>query len=342
MRRAIFSALLTGLLLSSPLAPCRADDKDSWVGKTVFTKKPGTHFGVTRDDKDVDFGALNEPFYKVLAEQGKWIKVRQQDKEGWFAKADAVPLEEAVDYFTRRIDSSPQDAYAYKSRGHARRLGSELDLALKDYDEAIRLAPKEAAYRFGRGTAWHETGDYDKAIKDYNEAIQLDPKYTLAYHTRGLAWRAKGDYDKAIGDFTEAIKLEPKDAVALNDRAVAWITKKEYDKAVKDFDEAVRVNPKYGTPLGNKAYLLATCPDEKFRDGKKAKELATQACELTEWKDGWNLMSLAAACAEVGEFDDAIKWQKKALEDKAYYAQEAAKASKRLKWYGDKKPWREE
>ena len=42
------------------------------------------------------------------------------------------------------------------------------------------------------------------------------------------------------------------------------------------------------------------------------------------------------------EADDAIKWQKQALEDKAYYAQEAVKASKRLKWYQDKKPWREE
>ena len=62
------------------------------------------------------------------------------------------------------------------------------------------------------------------------------------------------------------------------------------------------------------AWLKSTCWDDSVRDGKLAVELASKACGLTEWKDLYFLETLAAAYAEAAQFDDAVKWEKKALE----------------------------
>jgi len=59
--------------------------------------------------------------------------------------------------------------------------------------------------------------------------------------------------------------------------------------------------------------LLATCSDEKLRDGKRAVELATKANELTAGKDASVLDALAAAHAEIGDFDKAVEYQKQSL-----------------------------
>ena len=64
----------------------------------------------------------------------------------------------------------------------------------------------------------------------------------------------------------------------------------------------------------NLAWVLATCPKDNLRQGKRAVELAERACKLADWKDVASLGSLAAAYAECGEYKEAQKWQKKAIE----------------------------
>jgi uncharacterized protein (TIGR03067 family) len=142
-----------------------------------------------------------------------------------------------------------------------------------------RIEAKDAKACVASGAAWLERGQYDKAIADFDESIRVDPKCSRAYYYRGVVWDDKGQYEKAIADYNQALRLDP-----------------------NAFDI-----------YGAVAWLQATCPDAKYRDGRKAVDNASKACELTCGKSCWYIEALAAAYAESGEFEKARQWEEKAI-----------------------------
>jgi tetratricopeptide (TPR) repeat protein len=321
-------------------------EEKSWVGKTILVTKPGLKIGHTdKAGKWIIDAELRSIDFQVLAEQGEQIKVRDRGVEGWFNKADTVLLEDAVAYFSASIRKNKKDDYSFFLRARAWSLKNEWRLALEDCDEAIRLNSTVARYRNGRGNCWSENGEYDKAIKEYDEAIQLDPRFARAFLNRSIArfeMRSEtGDDDAAIKDIDEAIRLESNDALAFYWRGYVWSAKMDYGRAIRDYDEAVRLEPNNARALNALAWLHAACAEAKYRDGAKAVKLARTACELTAWKDMHYLSTLAAAYAEAGQFDEAVRWQEKALDDKEYANASGEGARQRLQLYRDKKPYRQ-
>jgi hypothetical protein len=86
------------------------------------------------------------------------------------------------------------------------------------------------------------------------------------------------------------------------------------------------------------AWLLSTCPEGRFRDGKRAIEIATEVNERTRWTSGIVLEPLAAAYAEAGQFDQAVRYQLKALQDPNFASRDDS--LQRLQLYRQKKPYR--
>jgi len=205
------------------------------------------------------------------------------------------------------------DAATYNARGFAFKAKGKYDKAIANYDVAIRLDPTKALYFNNRGTAWIAKGAYDKAIADYDVSIRLKPKNIMAFHNRAVAWKAKGELDKAIADYDEAILLDPKKATSYYNRGHARFSTGEYKRVIDDYNEAIRLDPKISVYHNSLAWLLATCPDTKFRDGMKAVEHATRACELSRWKSDTNLGTLSAAYATQGDFEQAKQWLQKAI-----------------------------
>jgi tetratricopeptide (TPR) repeat protein len=292
-------------VLALALLPGPGITQESWVGKTILLKKSGIKIGRTDDNgRQVYLATLDAPNYKVRGDQGGWIKVATSHGiEGWFDKADAVLLEDAVAYFTAALQGNPNDAATLFRRGLAWRLKGELDIAIRDYDEVLRLDPQAGVYN-ARGNAWRYKKEYDRAIADYNEAIRLDPKDVTAYNNRGNTWRDKKEYGKAIADYNEGIRLDPSNRAGWN----------------------------------QKAWLLATCPDERYRDGNKAIAAATKALGLDKNNAGV-MDTLAAAFAEAGDFAEAVHWQERALADPAWRDNEEMQG--RLQLYRQQRPYRQ-
>jgi tetratricopeptide (TPR) repeat protein len=217
----------------------------------------------------------------------------------------------------------------------------DYDLAITEFSEAIRLKPDYAEAYYNRGLAFDSKGEHDKAIADFGEAIRLKPDFGYAYDGRGVAEYLKGDYDKAIADENEAIRLDPNQARVYYNRGLACGRKGDVDNAFADFNEAIRLKSDFVEAYNSLAWLLAVCPDASVRNGGKAVAYAKKACELSEWKVPAILDTLAAAYAEVGNFDDAVKWETKCLESNPP-KDALEKIRQRLSLYEQRKPYHEE
>jgi tetratricopeptide (TPR) repeat protein len=248
-------------------------------------------------------------------------------------------FDKAIADFSEAIRLDPHDPIAYLHRGHAWSEQHQYDKAVADFNETIRLNPQNAYAFRSRGHSWLDKGDKNAALADFTEAIRLDPREVTAHINRGLVWQSKQEAEKALADFDEAIRLDPRSVGAYLDRGTVWEQKRQFDRALTDYEHAIRLSPQDAHAHDARAWILATCSDAKYRDGAKAVESANKACELTRWKRPSFLDTLAAAFAEAGDFESAIKWQSKAIELAADPA-EKREFQTHLTLYRDKKPYR--
>ena len=99
------------------------------------------------------------------------------------------------------------------------------------------LAPAEPNGYANRGYAYLAKQDVDRAITDFSEAIRLGMKDAVTYSFRANAYAAKQDYRRAIADVTEAIALQPKNVPLYLNRFVYHTALKNFGLALADCDE---------------------------------------------------------------------------------------------------------
>jgi tetratricopeptide (TPR) repeat protein len=239
------------------------------------------------------------------------------------------------------VGLQPEHAGYFRLRGKLYAAKRDYDKAISNFDYAIELEPKDAETYLDRGFIHTFRKDYDKALADYTECIRLQPKAPGGYFWRGSMFALRGQSKKALADFDKALAIDPKLVPARIDRGGTYLKLKDYRKAKDDFQAAVKIEPENSNANNNLAWVLATAPDAEVRDGKKAVEYATKACDLSKHRNPADLDTLAAAYAETGDFKAAVRWQERAIRMlPAEPATEVKDYRDRLKLYQDGKPYR--
>lgn len=175
-------------------------------------------------------------------------------------------LDGAIDDFTEAIRLSPGDGAGHRGRGRARYRKGDLQGAIGDLTEAIRLNPLDVRALRLRGDAHGDNRDFKAAVAAYNEVLRLDPTDQIAWLNRGQARLELGELEAALADTNEAIRLDSEDSMARNNRGYLRLLQGDVEGARQDFRRATELKPEAPVPCMNLAAL-------DFDEGKYAEAL---------------------------------------------------------------------
>ena len=174
----------------------------------------------------------------------------------------------AIAHYTEAIKLEPRAADAYVNRAAAHQSWGDLELALRDLDQALALEASPEAYN-NRGNIHFLKGDYDRAVRDYSEAVNLEPGNVSAYVGRGHSLRLLSIYGHAIRSYSEALDvIRDREGAPARHGADAHLglgavysLMGENDTAISHYDRAIEFDPE--DPL---AYLSRGVAHERNGD----------------------------------------------------------------------------
>ncbi|HVX10642.1 MAG TPA: tetratricopeptide repeat protein [Pirellulales bacterium] len=239
----------------------------------------------------------------------------------WVAKGDD---DRALAAYGKAIECDPECGDAYLARGKLYSQQADFQKALIDLDRAIELMPKDFAARDARGYVYYRLNEPEKSRAEHLAATRLRPSSAVA---QTLATDS--------GDKKDSDKKKPATASSFNSQATAT-----NDKTDKSWVPDVKPNP--ARELDRAARRAATSADERYLNAAKAVEDATEACQTTDWERADFIDTLAAAYAAAGDFEEAVKWQTKAIQLGNLSPTMRSEASERLELYKAQKRCREE
>ncbi len=247
-------------------------------------------------------------------------------------------IKEMIGYFDRLSDAQE----LIHRRDYERAVGILRDI--------VRDVPNYARAQGLLGVCFAELGDYAAAEKQYRLVLESGRDIESAMLNLGMLARTQKKTDDAIKHFENLLKIHPQSADAhfylagiFEDRGRKTKDVEQLKQAETHYATTIRFRPDHLESLVKLTWLLSTYDDEKIRNGARAVQYATAACQLTDSEFPPALDALAAAYAEVGRFDDAVQTMEKCLSIPEISAepQYVQTLTAHLKAYRAGEPWRE-
>lgn len=246
----------------------------------------------------------------------------------------------AFDDFTRAINSDAGCWSAYQNRAITYATYGQHDDALRDFAAAIELNPEAAELYRNRAELHAQLGRWLAAEEDLSAAVALAPNDGDLRSLRGEMYQRQGKADLATAEFDAAIVLGSERASALARRAARAAKNGNYDQAIANYDAALRLDPYHAATYQGVAWLLATCPDGRYRDPQKALEAARRAQRFGLANDPALLDTVAAAHANAGNYAEAVEQAQQAAALAAPLFRD--EIERRIELYRARRPYRGE
>jgi len=279
-----------------------------------------------------------------------WRTTLARNPECWMAHTNLGlvflqkgKIDEGIAEYRAALQMQPDSWDAEYNLGTALLGKAQVDEAILHCERAVRMRPTDPDAQVSLGNALFQKGRIDEAIAHYQQAITVHPDHFLARYSLGHALLEKGELEGAIQVCRSALLLRPSDADCQTTLAIALEEKGNPAEAVQHYQKALELAPSSIATLSNLAWLLATSPDASLRNGQKAVELAKQADRLAGGTNSLVLRTLAAAYAENGDFANAIRTARSAMQLARMHSEEAVMTDldQQIALYQLRMPYRE-
>jgi tetratricopeptide (TPR) repeat protein len=244
--------------------------------------------------------------------------------------------------FTHAIAVTRDNAAAEIDLGVALEQQGRQTEALAHYREAARISPENIQAHYNIGNLLDKLGQPGEALPEQREVVRLDPKSSFLHTGLGITLAGLGNFDEAMAEFSEAARLDPADPSPHFQMGATLLKKGRDTEAIEQLRAALRLDPENFQILAYAAHVLAADENSKIRDGKSALVLAVKANVITGGTQPQMLDALGMACAETGDFTNAMDATQRALDlANAAKLKGLEPLQKRLELYKNHQPWRE-
>ncbi|MGY8769779.1 MAG: tetratricopeptide repeat protein [Pirellulales bacterium] len=209
--------------------------------------------------------------------------------------------------FENAVRLNPKSWKSVHNRGVSHAVIGDSQKAMADFNTTIQLRPQFANAWFNRAELKYQSGQHVEAIFDYNQAIKLNPKDAAAYNGRGHSRYLAEQYKAALSDYSQAVQLAPTQMEGYANRADALSDLGYWETSIRDYRQALKLNANADRVKQGLAWVLATCPEVRFRNSQQAVQYAQEALADPTGKDYRYYDTLAAAQAAAGKFAEAKK-----------------------------------
>jgi protein O-mannosyl-transferase len=231
------------------------------------------------------------------------------------ALAELGQAELAMEYDRKALALNPKLADAHSNLGNELAKINEREEAIEQYKLALEIDDKHVNAHANLAVVYGLEGRIEESIAEYEATLRLSPDHKNANNNLAITLIDQGRPDEAIRYLKHILSLEPENALAHYNLANAYTKTKQPLVAFEHIQAANRLEPNNPVLIYRLARILATSTDASVRNGVKAVTRSKEAIAL--FKDSVPAEAyetLAAAYAENGQFDQAVKAAEKAIE----------------------------
>ena len=253
--------------------------------------------------------ALDDPLLDELEVLASGMRLHQNRGSEAFLQGRFA---EAAEHYRRAAEAEPSSALAHANLASALTRLGRFQEAQSHYQRALAIESVHADANRNYGTLLARLGQDERAVAHYRRALAVDAGNAGGHFNLANALRRLGRFDQAAPHYRQAIESDPRRRRAHLALALTLVKLERWAEAIDVLEAARAIFPDERPLTQALARLLASAPVDALRDGRRAHEIASSLLETETSLD--HVETMAMAVAEIGRYEQAIVYQRQALE----------------------------